>query len=176
MGMIYFIIKILCFPGSLFKAFMEHLTCRMYGIPVEFSKYIQKNELCGHVEHLLAPHKGSFGVCFLPHIATLLCGLIFTVSASINLFYLGKVNVFSLIFIYVGISFLCNVFPLTEDAVNMWENLYSKDSRAKTVSKICLAVPAAIIYAGSYLERFCITVITSIAFAYAIPYMIALFL
>ena len=171
MGLIYFIVKLLAFPGTMFKAFMEHLTCRMYGIPIEFSKYMQRNELAGHVEHLLAQHTGSFGVCFLPHIVTLICGLAFTLPATMNLFYLGKVNLFSCIFIYFGIAFLLNLFPLVEDAVNMWDNLYHGD--AKLVSKIGLAVPAAIMYAGAYLEKYCITLLTSLGFAYGIPYLLA---
>lgn len=174
MGLMYFILKIVSFPGTMFKAFMEHLACRMYGVPVEFSKYIQKNELCGHVEHLLAPKRGSFGICFLPHIVTLICGIAFTVPAAMNLFYLGKVNVFSCIFIYMGLSFLLNLFPMIEDAVNMWENLFSKDT--KIVLKIFLAVPAAVMYAGAYLERYCVTLLTTLGFAYGVPYFIALFI
>ncbi len=174
MGLMYFILKIVSFPGTMFKAFMEHLACRMYGVPVEFSKYIQKNELCGHVEHLLAPKRGSFGICFLPHIVTLICGIAFTVPAAMNLFYLGKVNVFSCIFIYMGLSFLMNLFPMIEDAVNMWENLFSKDT--KIVLKIFLAVPAAVMYAGAYLERYCVTLLTTLGFAYGVPYFIALFI
>lgn len=174
MGLMYFILKIVSFPGTMFKAFMEHLACRMYGVPIEFSKYIQKNELCGHVEHLLAPKRGSFGICFLPHIVTLICGIAFTVPAAMNLFYLGKVNVFSCIFIYMGLSFLMNLFPMIEDAVNMWENLFSKDT--KIVLKIFLAVPAAVMYAGAYLERYCVTLLTTLGFAYGVPYFIALFI
>lgn len=174
MGLMYFILKIVSFPGTMFKAFMEHLACRMYGVPIEFSKYIQKNELCGHVEHLLAPKRGSFGICFLPHIVTLICGIAFTVPAAMNLFYLGKVNVFSCIFIYMGLSFLLNLFPMIEDAVNMWENLFSKDT--KIVLKIFLAVPAAVMYAGAYLERYCVTLLTTLGFAYGVPYFIALFI
>lgn len=174
MGLIYFIIKILTFPGTMFKAFMEHLACRMFGVPVEYSKYIQKNELCGHVEHMLSEKKGSFGICFMPHIVMLFCGLCFIIPSSMNLFYLGKQNLFSYIFIYFGLSFLMNCFPLVEDAVNMWEHLFGKESNSKLVSKIFLAIPAAIMYAGAYLEKYCITFFTSIAFAYGLPYLIAL--
>ena len=90
MGTINFIIKILTFPGAFLKGFLEQLACRMYEIPIEFSRYFQKNELCGHVEHILAPKQGSFGVCFLPHIISLICGLSFLIPASLNSVYLGK--------------------------------------------------------------------------------------
>lgn len=170
MVMIYYIIKILTWPGTLFKAFLEHITCRAYDIPIEYGKYMQKNELCGHVEHMLAPHKGSFGICFMPHIVSLICGFIFVLSSSINLVYLGKSNLFSWIFIYLGISCLTNCFPLPEDAIHMWENLYGKTYGAKLVSKIFLAPAAAVMYLGAYLEKYGLTLITSVAFAYALPY------
>lgn len=173
MGIIYYIIKIITWPGTLLKAFMEHLTCRVYEIPVEYAKYMQKNELCGHIEHMLAPHKGSFGLCFLPHFISLICGFIFVLSSSINIIYLGKSNLFSWIFIYLGISCLTNCFPLLEDAIHMWDNLYGENSEAKTVSKILLAPFAAVMYIGAHLEKYGLTLLTSIAFAYALPYLLA---
>lgn len=174
MGLIYYILKFITWPGALLKAFMEQLTCRVYEIPVEYAKYMQKNELCGHVEHMLADHKGSFGICFLPHIISLVCGFIFTLSSSINIIYLGKSNLFSWIFIYLGISCLTNCFPLLEDAIHMWDNLYGKNSDAKLISKILLAPSAVIMYAGAYIEKYGVTFITSLAFAYALPYVFAL--
>lgn len=173
MGIIYYIIKIITWPGTLLKAFMEHLTCRVYEIPVEYAKYMQKNELCGHIEHMLAPRKGSFGLCFLPHFISLICGFIFVLSSSINIIYLGKSNLFSWIFIYLGISCFTNCFPLLEDAIHMWDNLYGENSEAKTVSKILLAPFAAVMYIGARLEKYGLTLLTSIAFAYALPYLLA---
>lgn len=174
MGLIFYIIKIITFPGAFLKGFLEQLACRMFGVPIEFSHYFQKNELCGHVEHLLAPKKGSFGICFLPHILMLLCGIIFSVPAACNLVYLGKVNLFGVIFAYFGISFLLNCFPLVEDALNMWDHLWSEET--KTVTKIFLAAPAAIMYAGAYMEKYFVTILTTAGFFYAIPYILYLFL
>lgn len=174
MGLINYILKILTFPGAFLKGFLEHLACRMYEIPVEFSRYFQKNELCGHVEHMLAPKKGSFGICFLPHIISLFCGLVFTIPAALNIVYLGKVNVFGIIFLYVGISCLLNCFPLIEDVLNMWDNLFSKET--SLIAKIGLAAPAAIMYLGAYLEHYFVTILTTAGFIYAIPYIFALFI
>ena len=176
MELINYIIKILTFPGAFLKAFLEQLACRMYGVPVEFSKYFQRNELCGHVEHMLANHKGSFGICFLPHAIMLFCGMVFTIPAAMNLVYLGKVNYFAIIFIYVGVSCFLNLFPLIEDSLNMWEHLYGKNATASPVSKVLLAVPACIMLAGSYLERYFVTILTTAGFVYAIPYIMALFI
>ncbi len=171
-----YILKILTFPGAFLKAFLEQLACRMYEVPIEFGRYFQKNELCGHVEHLLAPKKGSFGICFLPHIIMLFCGLVFTIPAALNLVYLGKINYFGIIFLYVGISCFLNLFPLIEDSLNMWEHLYGKESKATAISKICLFLPAVIMRAGSYLEHYFVTVLTTAAFVWGVPYLFTLFI
>lgn len=176
MGVLTFIIKILTFPGAFSYAFLEHLSCRMYEIAIEYSKYFQKNELCGHVEHMLAPHKGSFGICFLPHILNLICGIAFSVPAAINIVYLGKFNWFGCLFMYVGISFLMNCFPLIEDVINMWDNLYGKENKSKKISKIFLAIPAAIMYAGAYMQHYFVTILTTLGFIYAIPYIFYIFI
>lgn len=170
-----YILKILTFPGAFLKGFLEQLACRMFEVPVEFSKYFQKNELCGHVEHMLAPKKGSFGICFLPHIISLFCGLIFSVASAINIVYLGKFNVFGVLFMYLGISCLLNCFPLVEDAINMWDHLF-KDESTNPIAKIGLAIPAAVMYLGAYLERYFVTILTTAGFFYAIPYIFAIFI
>lgn len=172
MVIVYEIIKFLTFPGALLKGFLEHLFCRIYRVPVEYSDYMQRNELCGHVEHLLAPHKGSFGICFGPHLIMLLLGLVISFPGAMDLFYLGTFNWLSVILLYVGISFLTNAFPLVEDALNMWGELFSAES--KTVSKVLLAVPAAIMYAGAYLEKYGLTLLTGAACAYVLPWLLAL--
>ncbi len=176
MEMIYRIIKYITFPGAVFKAFLEHLTCRLYEIPAEDIRSLQPNELCGHIEHELVKGRKSFGVCFVPFIIALLSGLIIIAPATFNIIYLGDYNVVSFFLLYFGISILTNMFPLMEDAYSMWESLYSADATAKTYSKILLAIPAAIIYVGALLERFGITFLTSIAFAFGLPYMVASFI
>lgn len=172
MVILYEIIKILTFPGALVKGFLEHLFCRIYKVPVEYADYMQRNELCGHVEHLLAPHKGSFGICFGPHILMLLLGSVISFSGAMNLFYIGTFSWLSIILLYVGISFLTNCFPLVEDALNMWDELFS--GKSKTVSKVCLAVPAAVMVAGAYLEQYGLTLLTGAAWAYVLPWLVAL--
>ena len=159
MVILYEIIKMITFPGALLKGFLEHLFCRIWKVPVEYSDYMQRNELCGHVEHLLAPHKGSFAICFGPHIIMALLGCIVAFPGAMNLFYLGTFNWLSVILLYVGVSFLTNAFPLVEDALNMWSELVSDES--KGVSKVLLAIPAAVMYCGAYLERYCVSLLTS---------------
>ena len=172
MVILYEIIKFLTFPGALLKGFLEHLFCRFFKVPVEYSDYMQRNELCGHVEHLLAPHKGSFGICFGPHIIMLLLGLAISFPGAVNLFYIGTFNWLSVILLYVGISFLTNAFPLVEDALNMWSELFSAESNS--ASKAFFAIPAVIMFAGAYLEKFGLTLLTGAACAYGLPWLVAL--
>lgn len=172
MTILYEIIKMLTFPGALLKGFLEHLFCRLFKVPVEYSDYMQRNELCGHVEHLLADRKGSFAICFGPHIIMLLLGSLIAFPGAVNLFYLGTFNWLSVILLYVGVSFLTNAFPLVEDAVNMWEELFS--SETPVVGKIFGAIPACVMYAGAYIERYCVSLLTSLAWAYVLPWLVAL--
>ncbi len=176
MEMIYTIVKYITFPGAVFKAFLEHLTCRIYEIPVEDIRSLQPNELCGHIEHELVKGRKSFGMCFLPFLLSLLSGLLVITPAAINIIYLGQYNFISIFLFYFGISFLTNMFPMVEDAYSMWESLYGKESTAKKSSKILLAIPASILYIGSLLENFGITFLTSIAFAFWLPHIIETFI
>lgn len=173
MDMIYFIIKMITFPGTVVKAFLEQVACKMYDIPVEFPNYIARNQLCGHIEHELVTGKGSFGVCFIPHILTLLCGLVTVFPGAYQILYLSNYDVVSFILLYIGIALLTNIFPLMEDATQMKDCLLGPDSKAKTYSKVLLYIPAQIMYWGSRLEYMGITFLTSIGFAFAVPYIAA---
>lgn len=171
---VYWIIKFLTFPGTLLKAFLEHLFCRIYKVPVEFAEYLQRNELCGHAEHLLAEHKGSFAICFGPHIIMLLLGLMTALPASIGLGYLGSVTPAAVILFYIAVSILTNLFPLYEDALHMWDHLYGEGSGSSKGSRIALAVSAFIMRIGSFLEQYGLTLITSVVFTFFFAYVVAI--
>lgn len=174
MELIYRIIKYLTFPGAILKGAFEHLTCRIYKVPVEDIKSMQANELCGHVEHEIVKRKGSFAMCFIPFLFNFLCAIIVLIPATICIVYLNIVNAFSIILMYFGISFLSNLFPLMEDAISMWEGLYSKeDSTPNITSKVLLAIPAAILYAGAWLEKYSISFLIAIGLSTALPYIVA---
>jgi hypothetical protein len=179
MTIVYLISKLLTFPGAYLKAFWEHLTCRILGIPVENSGYLRFNEVCGHVEHQLTRSKAkSFLVCFLPSMLNSLFGISMFFAGFINLCLLDvraadpatktKLTFFVvyIILLYFGSALMCNLFPLFEDALNMWEVLYSHNGGAHIVWKIVLFAPTVIMVAGSWLERFGLTVLlTAVAIA-----------
>lgn len=176
MTIIYVISKLLTFPGAYLKAFWEHVACRMLGIPVENSDYLRLNEVCGHAEHQLTHSKAkTFLVCFLPSLFNLLLGASMFVTGYINLCLLdigltdpaSKTKViFFVVYIallYLGSSLLCNLFPMYEDALNMWEALLSRSSGMNIILKIVLFLPAVVLIAGSWLERFGLTVLLTAA-------------
>lgn len=172
----YKIIKYITFPGAMLKGFLEHLFCRIFGIPVEYSDCMQPNQLCGHVEHMLSDKKGSFGFCWFPHIIMVILGCIVSLPGAMELFYFGIIDPLSILFFYIGISFLTNAFPLYEDAVNMWDYIYGKGSKETgKFKKVILFIPSAIIYAGSWLEQYGITFFTGILLGALLPFIVALF-
>ena len=173
---IYWLLKYLLFPGTLLKSFLEHLFCRLYKVPIEFALYMQRNYLCGHMEHLLVKEKkGSFAICFGPHIIMLVLGLLAAFPAGVEFFYLGGFNWFAVVCFYFALSFLFNAFPLIEDAYVMWDHLYGEEADASVAAKILCAIPACIMFAGAWLEQYSLTLLTALATTAVLPYALALF-
>lgn len=176
MSILYLISKIITLPGAYIKAFWEHLTCRILRIPVENTKYMHYDEAFGHIEHEFAEGKAkSFLLCWLPGLVNALFGFVMLFAGYIGIFYLGvgPVNIETgktawifyiyLVMLYLGLALLCNLFPLVEDAVNMWDKIYGKDGM-HIVWKIILFIPSIIIYAGAYIEKFGINIVISAGF------------
>lgn len=164
---IYFIGKVLTFPGAYIKAFFEHIIARMFNIPVEDTKYLRFTDGCGHVEHDSVASKAKlFFYCVLPGLFTSIIGA--------PMFYMGFSGLFFLrvpaesstmlmfivycIMFYLGFSLCANSCPLMEDAIALWHSLYGKNG-ANIFVKIVLFIPTALTVAGSFLERYAINVL-----------------
>lgn len=164
---IYFIGKVLAFPGAYIKAFFEHIIARVFNIPVEELRYLRFTDGCGHVEHDSVVSKAKlFFYCILPGVFTSIIGA--------PMFYMGFSGIFFLrvpaasntilmflvycVMFYLGFSLCANSFPLMEDAVSLWHALYGKDG-ANLFVKIVLFIPTAIVVAGAFLERYAINVL-----------------
>ena len=191
MKTIYVISKFFTFPGSFTKGFLEHVVCRILGVDIYAAdRYVSRNELSGHVAIL--PPKGyvkSFFVCFLPGLFSFLIGAggYFCSLFTLGLLGVGFNDAFSgaklpLFFVYCfflwfGGSFMCNLFPYSEDTLHMWKTLYSPQSKANAFAKAFLFIPALIIYIGTFLEKFGLTLIINIAVAAFVfkDYFLALF-
>ncbi len=164
MTALYIASKILTFPGAYIKGFWEHLTCKILGLPVEVPGYLRIDEACGHVEHTLAV-KGfsAYLMATGPAFMNFNAGLWIFLAGFVNLRYMGitphdSVGLFVLyvLMTYVGVSMLCNVFPLVEDAMNLYDLLYSQ-KKGNAIGRILAYIPTGITYAGAFAEKYCIT-------------------
>ena len=178
---LYLFAKAITFPGALFKAFLEHCACRMTSTVMENDRYFQTNEMCGHVEHELPEKKGkAFVICFFPFFINCVAGLIFSWAGSVDIIYLGEfirkedVNFMGYLFIYLGLCFLTNMFPSTEDFLSFRDLFYGKGSK-NIFLKIILAPLLAIFFVGSKLEKWGISLFTSAAFIFFMPQILSTF-
>lgn len=176
MRIIYVIVKILTFPGAMLHAFFEHMTCRICKILVDDARTLRTDEMLSHIEHeLVRRRSASFDICFIPFLFSLFFGIMTVSAASVAVLYLGSYkNALLWFLLYMGISFLTNLFPQMEDVLMLKENIYN--GKTNIAVKILAAPFFAIFYAGAQLERFGLTLLTSIGFAYALPYILGLFI
>ena len=180
MSMLYIIGKIITLPGAYLKTFWEHFACRLLGIPVETTKYLTYDESLGHVEHEFTKTlPRTFLFCWLPGLANRILGVPMLFAGALGILYLGvepviretgnKTLIFYvyLVLLYLGISFLCNIFPLVEDALLLWDKLYGTDSKANIFWKIILFIPSVCMLAGSYLEQYSGNILLAVVFVVA---------
>lgn len=175
MRIIYIIVKILTFPGAMMHAFFEHMSCRICKILVDDARTLRTDEMLSHIEHELVHRRGaSFDLCFIPFLFNLFIGLTIICSASVAVLYLGSYkNALLWFLLYMGIAFLTNLFPQMEDVLMLKENIYN--GKTNLAVKIIVAPFYALLYVGAQLERFGLTLLTSIGFAFAFPYILGLF-
>lgn len=175
MTAIYVISKYFTVVGTYVKAFFEHVCCRVYEILVEDGRYLPANEMCGHIDHeIIKRRSASFGVCFFPFLFNLLIGMVFISVGAMNVYYIGEfftksgfVNIVNFLFLWLGVSFLTNLFPSVEDAITLKGLIYSKQTNIFV--KIIASPVFAVLYIGAFLESKGITLLTSIAFSFAVP-------
>ena len=173
---IYFIGKVLTFPGAYIKAFFEHLIARAFSIPVEDTKYLRFTDGCGHVEHDAIGSKAKiFFYCLLPGLFTAIIGtpMLYMGFAGLFFFKVPADSSTMLMFIvycilfYLGFSLCANQYPLMEDASGLWHALHGKGG-ANLFVKIVLFIPTVLIIAGAFLERYALNILImagTVAFA-----------
>lgn len=178
MTVLYVITKILTFPGALTKAFYEQIMCRILKCPVEDNRYLRTDEMCGHVEHeFIERPVASFMYCFIPGFLNFLLAMFVGLFPLVNVVYLGNYSGFvasssvlasaitdanavalidallPILFVWLTVSLLNNLFPLVEDAMVMKEQ-YAK---LNIVAKILFAPGFAVMYVGARLEKYCLS-------------------
>ncbi|MDE5993935.1 MAG: hypothetical protein K2G60_00305 [Oscillospiraceae bacterium] len=176
MRIIYVIVKLLTFPGAMTHAFFEHMSCRICKVLVDDARTLRTDEMLSHIEHELVKRRGaSFDICFIPFLFNLFFGITILSSASVAVLYLGSYkNALLWFLLYMGIAFLTNLFPQMEDILMLKENIYN--SKTNIVLKILASPFYAVFYIGAQLERFGLTLLTSIGFAFVLPYILGLFI
>lgn len=160
---IFWIFGCLTICGAVLRGYFEHLTLKLFRVPVEDRSYLQRNELFGHVEHKPATSFAkSFCVCFLPGFLVCLVGAVIALPAVMQLFVMGVMpryivnGTVSVMFIvcavllYFAVSLFCHAFPTYEDALYLWENR----KQTNTAVRVLLFVPMVCIRAGAFLARF----------------------
>lgn len=171
---IYVFTRVLTVFGTVVRAFWEQVACRVCGVPVEDVRAFKVSELCGHVEHELVKKKShSFAICFLPFVMNFILAFCFLLSGAYRVIYIGDVKtVTSWVFLWLGISFAANCVPSFEDVLSFKENFYNKET--KIIVKIIVAPFFAVIYGFSLLERYSLTFVVSILFAFVFPQLVNL--
>lgn len=170
-----FIIKILTFPGAYLHGYWEHIICKSFGCPVDDNRYFTKGEMCGHIEHEFLPTAGKqFLFCFLPMLFNFILGVAVGIPSAIRVFFTGGFSWYNLLLLWLGLSLIANLFPLIEDAMAMWDGVYSSDKNLFV--KIIAAPVYAVTYAGAYLNTWGLTVITSYLTLYYLPFITSLFM
>lgn len=159
MTAIYVATKYITIIGSILKGFWEHLFCRILGVPVSDARYLQANELCGHVDHDFTKTRAvTFFLNYLPGMMNRLFGYGMTVGGFLGLFYM-KVSPSTVAFwvcvvlYYIGVSLLCNNAPLYEDALNNWDLLYGKGKKTNFFAKIFAFLPSVYFIVSAWFEK-----------------------
>lgn len=176
MRIVYIIVKLITLPGAVTHAFFEHMCCRMSKIIVDDARVVQMNEMLSHIDHELIRRKGaSFDFCFIPFFFSLMLGFITLSHGAVTIYYFARYqDIFAWICLYYGISLLTNLFPQIEDVLMLKENFYV--SNKGKISKVIVSPFYAVFFVGSYFEKFGLTLITSVAFSFAVPYIYGLFI
>ena len=171
MRLIYVVFKFILFPGTYIRGFWEHLTCKILHLPVESEGYLRPDEASGHVEHALATTPWSAWLMATgPGFMMFNAGMSFLYAGVLNIFYMGitpydSLGMFILyvVLIYLGVSFLCSLFPLTEDILTYWHLAYT-EKKAPLILRI-LSFPLALVTrVGAFCERNCINFLLAIIF------------
>lgn len=175
MRSVYIIVKILTLPGAMLHAFFEHMCCRIGRVLVDDARTFRTDEMLSHIDHELVKRRGeSFNICFFPFLFNLFFGVILLACGSVGVIYIGAyTEIVYWAALYLGIALLTNLFPQMEDVLMLKENIYSK--KTNIILKILASPIFAIIYVGAQLEKVGLTLVTSIAAAFGLPYLLGLF-
>lgn len=169
MDKLYIVSKYITCVGAILKGFWEHLFCRILGIPVQDARYLQANELCGHVDHDFTRERTkTFLLCWLPGLMNRIFGYGMFVGGFLGLFHVEAaadkpIFWIYIILFYLGASLLCNNAPLYEDALNNWDLVYGKERNTNIVIKALAFIPSVYFIVCAWVEKNAINLLILIA-------------
>lgn len=168
MTVLYIATRYITFVGALLRTFWEQVACRICLVPIEEVRPLRADELCGHVEHELTRKLlQTFLICWLPFTMNFLIGCSFLLTGAYRLFYIGETTAIQAYgLVWLGVSLLANCTCSFEDALSLKEQIYGGKNK---ILKVLLAPFFAVCYATSFLERYSLTFVLSIAFAVVFP-------
>lgn len=174
MTALYILTRILTFPGVYARCFWEQIVCRICKVPVEDNRYLRDDELSSHIDHELMPTaRSAFAICFVPAFFNAIGAFILAIFPVAYLFIYETTELFAVIVCSISYWFACSLFlnsySLIEDALNMIDKIYK---HGNILQKIFYAPAAALLYVGSYLERYCVTFICVIVTAVILVFLI----
>lgn len=168
MTYLYVATRIFTYFGTELRVFWEQLALRFFKIPQEDTRTFKSSEMCGHIEHEITNSlSSSFMVCFLPFFMNFVLGCCLLLTGSFRVFYIGDISLVSLLFLWVGVSLLANCSPSFEDALSFKDYLYRKETNI--FLKIILTPHFVVSYACAFLERYSVTFVLTIVFAWVFP-------
>ena len=168
MTTLYIATRYVTFIGALLRTFWEQLACRICLVPIEEVRPLRADELCGHVEHELTKKLSkTFFVCWFPFTMNFLIGCSFLLTGAYRLFYIGETSLQACGLVWLAVSLLANCTCSFEDALSFKDYLYSKDT--SLFVKILLTPHFAVSYAAAFLERYSVTFVLAILFAWVFP-------
>ncbi len=162
MSVIRCILTFLTLPGAYAHAFAEHVLLKCTRTPVEDSAYLQRNELCGHVEHKPVRSLGAgLALCMAPgllaaalSVPMLWAGMLFLRQWGVTLYAIQTGGVSGLFVVcaallYLAFALLCNLFPTVEDALFL-----SEARREKSIPiRLLTALPVLFVRIGAWCAR-----------------------
>ena len=174
MTALYYITKYLTFPGAYARCFWEQIVCRICRVPVEDNRYLRQDEMCSHIDHEFMPTASSaFAFCFVPAFFNAIGAFCLGILPLFFLFFYETTNVITLavsvVSYWLSCSLYINSYSLVEDAMNMMEKIFK---HGNILQKIIYAPGAALLYIGSFLEKYCITFIAVVVFTVAMIFAV----
>ncbi len=170
MDKLFFVCRVLTFPGVLLKKAFESLLC--HAMKIRCTSLQNSSDAFDsrfHIAHGDFESKTQTAVfCFVPTVLCLAMGVIFFLCGFVPTVILGvrptdviqqsgaPAFILYIFFFWLGISLLSNAFPKYTDARSAWKRLMSESGLGM---KILFFLPCLLLNVGAFIEKNCISIL-----------------